>query len=206
MSKRTAVLLAATLLLASSGFAKDKKRILPAYVLNAHSVAVIIDPDAGLSVEDPQANTVAQKDVERALVAWGRFEPMPSTRAADLIIVVRKGSGRIVNQTVTDTRQNRRPGDIDATDSTVTLGAQHGQQPGLSGDASSTQTASHSQTELGATGDSFLVYEGGVDNPLDHSPAWRYVAEDGLRPHTVPAVAEFRKALAEAEKVAAKNP
>jgi hypothetical protein len=96
MSKRTAILLAATLLLASFGFANDKKSILPPYVLNAHAVAVLVDP--------------------------------------------------------------------------------------------------------------FLVYEGNIDNPLDNVAAWRYVAKDGLRLSTVPAVSEFRKALAEAEKAAAKKP
>ena len=64
----------------------------------------------------------------------------------------------------------------------------------------------HPRTEIGGSEDWFTVYEGGVSNPLDSSPAWRYVAKDGLRPHTVPAVAEFRKALAEAEKAAGKHP
>jgi hypothetical protein len=105
-----------------SGVAKDKKSILPPYVLTAHTVAVIIDPEAGVSIDDLQANTNAQKDVEQALTTWGRFEPILSPLTADLVIVVRKGSGRIVNQTVTDPRQNRRPGDIGATDNTITLG------------------------------------------------------------------------------------
>jgi hypothetical protein len=32
------------------------------------------------------------------------------------------------------------------------------------------------------------------------------VGKDGLFPHTVPAVAAFRKAVADAEKAASKNP
>ena len=40
-------------LLATFGFAKDKtKTILPAYVLQAKTVAVVIDPNAGISVDD----------------------------------------------------------------------------------------------------------------------------------------------------------
>ena len=48
-----------------------------------------------------------------------------------------------------------------------------------------------------------MVYEGKVEKPLDGAPGWKYVADDGLRPHNVPAVEEFRKAVAAAEKAAA---
>jgi hypothetical protein len=51
-----------------------------------------------------------------------------------------------------------------------------------------------------------VVYEGGGDRPLDRAPAWRYIAKDGLMPHSVPAVDAFRKAVADAEKAAAKTP
>jgi len=39
-----------------------------------------------------------------------------------------------------------------------------------------------------------------VESPLNRAPLWRYVAKNGLRSPDVPAVEEFRKALAEAEK------
>jgi hypothetical protein len=208
MHKRSAVVLVVSLWLAASGFAKEKKSILPAYVLTARTVAVRIDPSAGVSLDNPEANTVAQRDVESALLSWGRFQLVPGTGDADLIILVRKGSGRFVNQTVTNPRQNRRPNDVDSSDDGVILGGQHGQQPSLSGDPGNPngQSSPHAQTEIGEGDDSFTVYEGGVEHPLDNSPAWRYVAKDGLRPHTVPAVAEFRKALVEADKAAAKKP
>jgi hypothetical protein len=209
MHKRTSALFTLSLLLTTFGFAKDKpKSTLPSYVLRARTVAVIVDPDAGVAIEDPQANQVAQKDVETALLKWGRFEPVLSTQSADLIIVLRRGHGRLVDQTISDHRQNNRPGMIDSTDNAVTIGAQHGQQPnqpGMSNPGSSQETQ-HPQTEIGTPDDSFTVFEGGVQNPLDGNPAWRYVAKDGLRPHSVPAVDQFRKALTEAEKAAAKNP
>jgi len=42
---------------------------------------------------------------------------------------------------------------------------------------------------------------------MDGAPGWRYVHKNGLHPHDVPAVAEFRKAFAEALKQAnAKHP
>lgn len=217
MYRRIVLLLIASVWLVPCGVAKDKnKNRLPPYVLSAHTVAVIIDPSAGMSIDDPQANRVAQKDVEEALINWGRLEPILSTSTADLIIVVRKGSGRMVNQTISDPRQNGRPGSIDQSGNSTSIGAQHGQQPGLAGDAGSGPGTGpgmgggmggpRPQTEIGEADDSFVVYEGGTENPLDHSPAWRYVARDGLLPHTVPAVAEFRKAIAEAEKAAAKTP
>ena len=91
MPNRASVLLAATLFIASTGFAKDKKPPLPFTVLQARTVVVLVDRDAGMSVEDPRANQVAQKDVETAFLNWGRFLPLLSGQPADLIIVVRKG-------------------------------------------------------------------------------------------------------------------
>jgi hypothetical protein len=61
--------------------------------------------------------------------------------------------------------------------------------------------------EVGAVEDSFLVYDGTRKDPIDSPPGWRYTAKDGLRSHGVPAVDEFRKAVAAADKAAAaKNP
>ena len=70
--------------------AKDKpKSTLPTYILQARTVSVIIDPTAGESLDDPRANEVAQRDVETALLNWGRFQPSPRWPATrgDLIIV-----------------------------------------------------------------------------------------------------------------------
>jgi hypothetical protein len=204
MPKRLSTLFAVSLLV-SFAFAKDKtKTPLPTYVLRAQTVAVIIDPDAGFSVENPDANKTAQKDVETALLNWGRYNPILGTQAADLIIVVRKGNGRLASDTINDPRQNNRPAVINPIDNGVSAGVQHGPQPNQPGIGSGTGPSP--QVEVGGTNDSFLVYEGGGDQPLDRAPVWRYVAKDGLRPHTVPAVDAFRKAVADAEKAAAKNP
>jgi hypothetical protein len=209
MLNRAFALLAACLLLAAPGFAKDKpKVILAADVLNARTVAVVIDPDAGVSLDDPQANRVARADVENAFQKWGRFDPIQSTQDADLIVVLRKGNKHLVNPTITDPRQNRRPGTIEGTDTSVNIGAQRGPRPNDSSipDAGSADGSPRPQTEVGGREDSFVVYAGRVDHPLDSAPVWRLIAKDGLRPHTVPAVDEFRKAIAEAEKAAAKHP
>ncbi len=195
-------------LLVTFGFAKDKtKSTLPAYVLNARTVAVIIDPDAGISIEDPQANKVAQKDVETALLNWGRFYPVLNVQSADLIIVLRKGTGRLASETIHDPRQNNRAGVINPTDNGVSIGAQHGPQPGISDEPGPGPGEPRPQTEVGGTEDSFAVFQGGPENPIDGTPpAWRYVAKNGLLPHSVPAVAAFKKAVADAEKAAAKKP
>jgi hypothetical protein len=193
-------------LLVTPGFAKDKKSLLPAYVLSAKTVAVIIDPTAGISIEDPRANQDAQKDVETALLNWGRFEPVLATRTADLIIVLRRGNGRMMNETIPDARQNNRAGAVTPTDNGVSMGGQHGPQPGMPGGSGVGSASPSPQTEIGRPDDSFVVYRGGEGEPLDTPPAWRYVGTDGLSPHSVPAVAAFRKAVENAEKAAAKKP
>jgi hypothetical protein len=204
MLKRASALLAVSLLV-TLGFAKDKKNTLPPYVLSAKTVAVIIDPNADISIDEPRANQDAQKDVEAALVNWGRFEPVLSTQTADLIIVLRKGNGPTMNETIPDPR--RTP-----TNNGVSMGGQNGPQPGMSGQPGmgsgqqpglgSGQQPPSPQTEIGQA-DSFVVYKGGDERPLDTPPAWRYVQADGLSPHSVPAVAAFRKAVENAEKAAA---
>jgi hypothetical protein len=204
MLKRGFALFAVSLL-ATFGFAKDKKPSLPAYVLSAKTVAVIIDPSAGISVDDPRANQDAQRDVEAALLSWGRLEPVPSRETADLIIVVRKGNGRMTNETIPDARQNSRIGMGGPGDNGGSVGGQRGPQSGMpdqSGMGSGPQSPSP-QMEIGRADDLFVVYKGGDEKPLDAPPAWRYVGTDGLSPRSVPAVAAFRKAIENAEKAAA---
>lgn len=207
MLKNASTLLVVSLVV-TCALAKDKtKSTLPPYVLHAQTVAVIIDPSAGMSIGDPRANEMARKDVEAALLKWGRFEPVLGTQAADLVIVVRKGNGRLMDETIPDPRQNNRPGDINSTDNGVSMGGQRGPQPGLSGEPGpgSNQGSPRPQTEVGQADDSFAVFKGG-ERPLDAPPAWRYMAKYGLSSPDVPAVAAFRKAVTDADKAAAKQP
>ena len=56
------------------GAAKDKKKgLLPADVLQARTVLVLVDPNAGVAIEHPNADRTAREDVEKALMQWGRF-------------------------------------------------------------------------------------------------------------------------------------
>jgi hypothetical protein len=217
------VVISAGLLLSTVSLAKDKpKSTLPTYVLQAQTVSVIIDPDAGESLDDPRANEVAQRDVETALLNWGRFRPLLAGRNADLVIVVRRGTGKMASGTVHDPRQGRRPVAIDPTDTGIDVGMQRGQPPPYAGDTPDASQGSsipsqngpvaedraHPQAEIGtsAAEDSFLVYRGRTENPLDSSPVWRYEAKNALKPHSVPAVEAFRKAVDEAEQASAKQP
>lgn len=191
--------------ISSAAGAKEKQKSpMPFTVLEARTVTVVIDPDAGAAVTDPLANHRAQKDVEAAIEKWGRFKTVLSQQSADLIIVLRKGNGRAVQPTIRDPQSNSRAGSVTTTDDSISIGAQHGSQPGLSGKPqTSTQERSPMQVEAGETEDMFLVYPGHVDQPLDSPAIWRYRAKDGLKPPAVPAVDAFRKALAETEKAAA---
>ena len=198
----TATLLLAPLALAPGVFAKPKDPGLPAYVLQARTVLVVIDPMAGVDLDDPRANEVAREDVQSALLSWGRFEMVQSGQAADLTIVIRRGTGKLVDTTVTDPRQTSRPGDVAASDDAIMLGGQRGRPPnGSPNPMPGVPTSTHPQTEVGNVVDSFVVYQHSSDGNI----AWRYMAKDGLRSHNVPAVEEFKKAIAEAEKAAAKQ-
>jgi hypothetical protein len=209
--------MASLLMMAISAVAKSKDKALPSYILTARTVAVVIDPSAGIDPDDPRANEVARKDVETALMNWGRFQPVMSPEGADLVIVIRKGHKRLVDETIPDSRQNNRAGVINPTDSGIGLGAQRGPQPPLgtqdgTGRYPQGQTPQSQvpqpQTEIGGGAeDSFLVLDGKRARPLDGAPGWRNMAQDGLRAHNVPAVEEFKKAVAAGDKAAAaKNP
>ena len=186
---------------------KDKKKIiLPADVLQAQTVLVVIDPDAGEPVDAPMANRTARDDVERALRNWGRFRLAMDVSDADLVISVRKGSGRTVEPTIGGIPDNNRPVILQPSGPGPRIGGQSGNPP-TPGDPTSPQARTpHPQVEGGQPEDAFLVFRGKRDHPLESSPVWRYMANDGLRSPGVPAVNEFRKAIVEAEKQQANNP
>jgi len=116
---------------------------------------------------------------------------------ADLVITVRKGSDKIVQPTVGGLPTNDRPVIVQPTDNGIRLGGQKGQPPGT---PTSPPTQPGPQVEVAPREDVFAVYQGHVDAPLQQAPIWRYMKKDALRSPAVPAVDEFRKAIAEAEK------
>jgi hypothetical protein len=198
MAKRWSIFLAVTLL-ATLSFAKDKnKTTLPPYVLQAKTIAVIIDPNTQFSLDDPHANAMAQRDVEAALLKWGKFEPVSDAQSADLVVVVRRGNGRQMDDTSPDARQNN--GSVFGQGNGGGIGG-HGAQPGLPGDG---QQNPGSPGGFGYTQDFFAVFKAG-DNPRSAAPLWKYFGQEGLNPAGVPAVTAFRKAVETAEKAAAEK-
>ncbi len=193
------------------GTAKDKKKpSLPADVLQAHTVLVVIDPDAGMDVQNPNANRIAQQDVENALMKWDRFSVVTDASDADLIITVRKGSGKIAQQTIGGIPNNNRPGGASGpiTGPGGRIGGSRQGAPGDIGDPSDPQSDPQSspsspqpQMEVGRSQDTFVVYRGNSkDDPLDTPPVWRHTAKDALQSPGVPAVDMFRKLVEDTEK------
>ena len=200
MLVRIRVPLVLMFLLTSLTIAGNKKKVsLPAYVLKAHTVLVLIDPNAGINMTSPLANKTAQEDVEKALMKWGRLTPVMDTQTADLVITVRKGSGKIVQPTIGGMPTNDRPVIVQPTDTGIRVGGQKGRPPDAT-QPPPQDTSPHPQTEVGPSEDMFVVYEGHVDGPLERAPAWRYINKNALHSPEVPAVAEFRKMIEEAEK------
>ena len=203
---RLLVPLVLTLCLVAGAKNKDKKKItLPSDVLQAHTVFVEIQPDAGEPLTDPTANRRALEDVERALMQWHRFDVVMEASSADLVIAVRKGNGQTARPTIHGPLDDR-PVIVEPTDGDVRVGGRQGRPPditqpnGLPNDSSP-----RIANEVGPSEDTFEVYRGRVGNPLDAPPVWRYMAKDALSAPAVPAVVQFRKAIDEAQKAAQKT-
>jgi hypothetical protein len=207
MPCRRSLTLSLLLLFCIFASAKDKKKAtLPVDVLQAHTAWVIVDPQAGVDVQDPNTNRQARADVENALAKWGRLTPVADPSQADLIIVIRKGNGKLVQETIGGTPINSPPPAVgQQTDDGMSASGRMG--PPLE-----RQNDPHPQMEVGNPDDTFAVYRGNpasnnnptAGNPLDAPPVWRYTSINALNAPGVPAVEEFRKAIAESEKALAK--
>jgi hypothetical protein len=186
-------------------FAKKKnKQELPNVVLNAQTVLVVIDPDAGEPVTNPIANRSARENVENALTKWGRFRLVMSPQTADLIIAVRKGHA--AGPTIKNSPADDRPVILQPNDGDVRIGVQRGSPPPLSTSGPEQNRGPHVSNEIRSSEDSFEVYLGGVEYPLDAAPVWHYMGKNALDAPTVAAVSQFQKAIDESEKQRQKKP
>jgi len=208
--KYVCLVLAATALMPSA-VAKDRGPLLPLYVIQARTVTVMIDPRAAVSLSDPNGNQTARKDVESALSKWGRFQTVLNPLDADIVIVLRKGTGKLADPpVVNEPGQNRHPGS--STNGNISVGVQRGRPPiqnGQHGDISGEPPPAHPETypqvETGTRDDAFVVYRGHTDEPTNSEPSWMWVRKNALHSHDVPAVDEFRKAVDAAAKQAAQQ-
>jgi hypothetical protein len=187
--------------------AKEKdKVVLPADVPQAQTVLVVIMPEAGEPLADPTANRKAREDVEKALMKWGRFRLVMEASTADLVVAVRKGTKQAITPVIRGGPVDTRPVILEPTEGNTRVGGQQGRPPDLTRGGNGTQDSGPRMgTEAGPSEDIFEVYRGKTEYPLDSSPVWRYMAKDSLRSPTVPAVDEFRKIIAAAEKAAAQK-
>lgn len=207
MSGRISVAFLALVLLHPLVGAKNKKKQgLPDYVLNAQTVLVVIHPDAGEPATNPTANRTAQDNVETALTKWGRFTVVMSAETADLVIAVRKG--HTGGPTISNSPADNRPVVFQPNGGDARVGAQRGSPPGLTdpGLGGPQDRGPHISNQIGSSEDTFEVYQGGVEYPLDAAPVWRYKAKDALNGPQVAAVEQFRKALVDSEKQRQQKP
>jgi hypothetical protein len=207
--RRSFVLLSVFLLLVSAAVAKNKnrkKQILPDYVLDAQRVSVVIHPEVGEPLTNPTANRDAREEVEKAIMAWGRFDLVMEGMPADLIIVVRKGYAG--GPTITHSPTDAPPVSSQGIGAETRVGVKVGRPPDLSqpGPGPADRTGSQISQQIGPSQDTLGVYRGGTDYPLDASPVWRFTAKDALKGPEVRAVKEFEKAITESEKQRKKRP
>lgn len=183
------ILVAAFLAPMASAKPKHKQKpALPDVVWQARSVAVVILPNSPDPAGDPSANEKAKQDVEDAILKWKRFRLEMEPSVADIVVGVRKGSGKLANPTVSHGPMDSPSGTIEATDDTVRIGV--------------------SQHQAANTPPTPGVAVGGGDDVLEiflqggSAPVWKYVAKDGLKAPGMLAVGKFREAVEEAEDAA----
>jgi hypothetical protein len=194
-------------------FAKDKKKqVLPNYVLKAQTVAVVIRPEAGEPLTSPAANRTAQVNVMNALAKWGRFRVVSDAQTADLIVAVQKGhaNGPTIHNSPVDSQPVTLEGGVPPADGGVPPAGVSRRSPDLSnpgqGRPSGRAPNISNEAGIGMSEDSFEVYMGGVDHPLDSTPVWRYVAKDGLNSPQMTAVQQFRNAVNESDQLSQQKP
>jgi hypothetical protein len=123
---------------------------------------------------------------------------MEST-TADLVIAVSKGhpGGPIITNMPDDRPVVFQSGGVPGAG--VRLGGRQGQPPDLTAAGTGNGQPNRGPqlgSQVGPSEDTFEVYLGGMDYPLDAPPIWRYTAKNSLDGPAVVAVEQFKKAMA----------
>jgi hypothetical protein len=209
--RRTTAMLA--LMIAAAGLANAKKKAyLPSFVLKAQTVMVVILPGAGEPLNDPDANLNAQANVEKAFMKWGRYQIVHDASQADIVVAVRKGTGKTANPTISGGPIDSRPATVETTDNDIHVSVQQGHPPDVTQPTTPAPTGMgapsagpHTGLEVGPRADSFNVFQGRRDYPLDGPAVWRCTVKDGLNAPDVTALEQFRKVVEESDKAAAQS-
>lgn len=187
-------LLAGIVLFAGLGQAKDKQS-LPAEILKAHTVAVVMYPGSEMPLVSPGENRGAVNSVEAAIMRWGRFT-LSNAADADLIIAVRKGrrGGAVLTG-------GNIPVILNPTDGGVHAGGTRGTPPyPVPGQPVGAPRVTET---MGSADDMLMVYRGRTlasGDPLDAPALWRFSGKNVLDSPLVPAIAALKKAIEQAEK------
>src|SRR5215469_5515140 len=123
---------------------------------------------------------------------------------------VQKGhaNGATIRNSPVDSQPIILDGGVQPADGGIPPAGVHGRSPDLTnpGMGRPSSRAPNISNEAGMSEDSFEVYMGGVDHPLDAPPVWRYVAKDALNSPQVTAVQQFRNAVNESDQLSQQKP
>ncbi len=194
MRRRAILALLCCAFSAGGALGKDKPKV-PAEILQARTVAVVMYPGSEVPLASPGENRTAVANVEAAIMKWHRFMLVDPTDA-ELIIAVRKGRRGGPAITGGDNPVTVTTGDA------IHIGVHSGTPPPAD-PRQPTNTKPRMTSTVGSEEDALLVYRGrgmSREDPLDGPALWRYSGKRGLDAPAVPAIEAFRKAIEEAEK------
>lgn len=187
MKRAVVVLVVVVALMAMSADAK-KKPSLPAELLKAKFVTVMIYPNGTENVRGNNVSFGADRralaNVETAIKKWGRWTVLSSEDQADIVIAVRKGRGPSESVGV--------PG----TTYPPSIGVSTGVEVGPSEDMIAIYAA-HRGAENS-------VWHRG-DTPIDGVLLWRVIQSGALSGPEVPGIQQLRKQIEQAETEKAKK-
>jgi hypothetical protein len=173
---------------------KDKKH-LPDDLLKAQTFAIVVSVDANEVAANPNVKETLQKQLETAMVNWGRYRPA-AIGTADLLIVAHRGHVNppdLVSRPDKPKWSNPNTGPGPYPD---TPGLKN---PGL-------DVPGREAAKLRAEEDSFEVYPARTQGLSDATRLWQYRAALALHGSKIAAIEKFRKAIDESEKQLKQKP